>query len=176
VVLEFTANDLKDVPYSHPERKAYEQLLRKLMKMRGRCVGAGVGPAMDGSVRRRLGEHRTDQARPGFALSSVPSTAPQAEFGRRIFEAQLDVPEAAQVLSLCSTHLASPPGADVAHPFGTHPAQACHHPAAPLCVVARGGRRHHRRRPVLLAGIRGAAGRFLTGGLPWACFALRASC
>lgn len=36
VVLEFTANDKKDAPYSDPERKGYEQLIRKLLKMKNR--------------------------------------------------------------------------------------------------------------------------------------------
>ncbi|KAL4447553.1 hypothetical protein ABPG75_004772 [Micractinium tetrahymenae] len=36
VVLEFSANDKRDAPYSDPERKGYEQLIRKLLNMRGR--------------------------------------------------------------------------------------------------------------------------------------------
>lgn len=36
IVLEFSANDLKDAPFSHPERKGYEQLVRKLLGMWGR--------------------------------------------------------------------------------------------------------------------------------------------
>ncbi len=36
VVLEFSANDQKDAPYSHQERKGYEQLIRKLLQMPGR--------------------------------------------------------------------------------------------------------------------------------------------
>ena len=36
VVLEFTANDKRDAPYADPERKGYEQLVRKLLNMPGR--------------------------------------------------------------------------------------------------------------------------------------------
>jgi hypothetical protein len=36
VVLEFSANDKRDAPYSDPERKGYEQLIRKLLKLPGR--------------------------------------------------------------------------------------------------------------------------------------------
>lgn len=36
VVLEFSANDKRDAPYSDPERKGYEQLIRKLLNMQGR--------------------------------------------------------------------------------------------------------------------------------------------
>ena len=49
MVLEFSANDQRDVPYSHPERKGYEQLIRKLLKMPGRWAGAWRGAqALDG--------------------------------------------------------------------------------------------------------------------------------
>lgn len=35
-MLEFSANDMRDAPYSDPERKGYEQLIRKLLNMQGR--------------------------------------------------------------------------------------------------------------------------------------------
>ncbi len=40
VVLEFSANDKRDAPYSDPERKGYEQLIRKLLKLPGRCAAS----------------------------------------------------------------------------------------------------------------------------------------
>jgi lysophospholipase L1-like esterase len=36
VVLEFSANDKKDAPYTDPERRGYEQLVRKLLQLPGR--------------------------------------------------------------------------------------------------------------------------------------------
>ena len=40
VVLEFSANDKRDAPYTDPERKGYEQLIRKLLQLPGRRGGA----------------------------------------------------------------------------------------------------------------------------------------
>lgn len=36
IVLEFSANDKKDAPYTDPERRGYEQLVRKLLQLPGR--------------------------------------------------------------------------------------------------------------------------------------------
>lgn len=38
IVLEFSANDKKDAPYTDPERRGYEQLVRKLLQLPGRWV------------------------------------------------------------------------------------------------------------------------------------------
>ena len=40
IVLEFSANDKKDAPYTDPERRGYEQLVRKLLQLPGRCASA----------------------------------------------------------------------------------------------------------------------------------------
>lgn len=36
MVLEFSANDKRDAPYADPERKGYEQLVRKLLALPNR--------------------------------------------------------------------------------------------------------------------------------------------
>lgn len=40
IVLEFSANDKKDALYTDPERRGYEQLVRKLLQLPGRCAAA----------------------------------------------------------------------------------------------------------------------------------------
>ncbi len=40
IVLEFSANDKKDAPYTDPERRGYEQLVRKLLQLPGRWASA----------------------------------------------------------------------------------------------------------------------------------------
>lgn len=36
VILEFSANDKRDAPFTDPERKGYEQLVRKLLQLKRR--------------------------------------------------------------------------------------------------------------------------------------------
>ena len=43
VVLEFSANDKRDAAYTDPERRGYEQLVRKLLALPGRWVGLWGG-------------------------------------------------------------------------------------------------------------------------------------
>lgn len=55
VVLEFSANDKRDAPYSDPERKGYEQLIRKLLNMQGRWeqeTQCGAAAAQQGTALR----------------------------------------------------------------------------------------------------------------------------
>lgn len=45
MVLEFTLNEHPDEPFTDPQRQGYEQLVRKLLQLPGRCVLA-VGAAV----------------------------------------------------------------------------------------------------------------------------------
>jgi len=52
VTLEFTYNDERDGGYTKPSRKAFEQLLRKLLRLPSRCAPRSCAQRQGGAVCR----------------------------------------------------------------------------------------------------------------------------
>lgn len=85
-MLEFTINDAKDAPFTDSGRRGYEQLIRKLMALPGRCgAAAWRRPAAGPAGGRPCEPHRSWNWQVGSPLrGGCLAPRPMQAVGRRL--------------------------------------------------------------------------------------------